>query len=74
MLSHFVFNVFLLSQLPQTDLDALDANCRRFRLENGESLAEIDEVSTFVFSTDCDTMCLRSTNVNFAVSDIHTQL
>lgn len=32
-------------QLPQTDLDALDPNCRRFRLENGESLAEIDEVS-----------------------------
>ncbi|XP_055295173.1 GTPase-activating Rap/Ran-GAP domain-like protein 3 isoform X2 [Sitodiplosis mosellana] len=31
-------------QLPQTDLDALDPNCRRFRLENGESLAEIDEV------------------------------
>ncbi|XP_037029821.1 GTPase-activating Rap/Ran-GAP domain-like protein 3 isoform X2 [Bradysia coprophila] len=31
-------------QIPQTDLEGLDPNCRRFRLENGESLAEIDEV------------------------------
>lgn len=32
-------------QLPQSDLEGLDPNCRRFRLENGESLAEIDEVN-----------------------------
>lgn len=32
-------------QLPQTDLEGLDPSGRRFRLENGESLAEIDEVS-----------------------------
>lgn len=39
----YVF-VFSLLQLPQSDLEGLDPNCRRFRLENGESLAEIDEV------------------------------
>ncbi|XP_055643647.1 GTPase-activating Rap/Ran-GAP domain-like protein 3 isoform X2 [Toxorhynchites rutilus septentrionalis] len=31
-------------QLPQSEIDGLDPNCRRFRLENGESLAEKDEV------------------------------
>ncbi|XP_037917426.1 GTPase-activating Rap/Ran-GAP domain-like protein 3 [Hermetia illucens] len=31
-------------QLPQSELDGYDPNCRRFRLENGESLAEKDEV------------------------------
>uniref|UniRef100_A0A182M1G4 Rap-GAP domain-containing protein n=1 Tax=Anopheles culicifacies TaxID=139723 RepID=A0A182M1G4_9DIPT len=30
-------------QLPQSEIDGLDPNCRRFRLENGESLAEKDE-------------------------------
>lgn len=40
-------SIFVYLQLPQTDLDALDPNCRRFRLENGESLAEIDEVMIF---------------------------
>ncbi|KFB52830.1 AGAP002573-PA-like protein [Anopheles sinensis] len=30
--------------LPQSEIDGLDPNCRRFRLENGESLAEKDEV------------------------------
>uniref|UniRef100_A0A182W0Z5 Rap-GAP domain-containing protein n=1 Tax=Anopheles minimus TaxID=112268 RepID=A0A182W0Z5_9DIPT len=29
--------------LPQSEIDGLDPNCRRFRLENGESLAEKDE-------------------------------
>lgn len=33
--------------MPQTDLEGLDPTCRRFRLENGESLAEIDEVSYY---------------------------
>lgn len=47
---HFSF-IFFLLQLPQTDLDALDPNCRRFRLENGESLAEIDEVRFFFLYT-----------------------
>lgn len=47
----FLFILFILRlQLPQTDLDALDPNCRRFRLENGESLAEIDEVSVIFIS------------------------
>ncbi|KAL5275099.1 GARNL3 family protein [Megaselia abdita] len=31
-------------QIPQTDLEGNDPNCKRFRLENGESLAEKDEV------------------------------
>lgn len=41
-----LYNIFFLSilQLPQTEIDGLDPNCRRFRLENGESLAEKDEV------------------------------
>lgn len=40
-----IFHIYcLLFQLPQTDLDCLDQTCRRFRLENGESMAEIDEV------------------------------
>lgn len=43
--SLFLLSHFLLLQLPQTDLDCLDPTCRRFRLENGESLAEIDEVT-----------------------------
>uniref|UniRef100_A0A182UGH3 Rap-GAP domain-containing protein n=1 Tax=Anopheles melas TaxID=34690 RepID=A0A182UGH3_9DIPT len=30
-------------KLPQSEIDGLDPNCRRFRLENGESLAEKDE-------------------------------
>lgn len=42
---HIVFSLSL--QLPQSELDALDPNSRRFRLENGESLAEIDEVRCF---------------------------
>ncbi|XP_055707592.1 GTPase-activating Rap/Ran-GAP domain-like protein 3 isoform X2 [Phlebotomus papatasi] len=31
-------------KLPQCELEGLDQNCRRFRLENGESMAEKDEV------------------------------
>ncbi|XP_054086487.1 GTPase-activating Rap/Ran-GAP domain-like protein 3 isoform X2 [Zeugodacus cucurbitae] len=31
-------------QLPQSDLDGLDPNFKRFRIENGDSLAEKDEV------------------------------
>ncbi|XP_067641103.1 GTPase-activating Rap/Ran-GAP domain-like protein 3 isoform X1 [Eurosta solidaginis] len=31
-------------QLPQSDLDGLDPNFKRFRVENGDSLAEKDEV------------------------------
>lgn len=31
-------------QLPQSELEGLDPSCRRFRLENGESIAEKDEV------------------------------
>ncbi|KXJ73963.1 hypothetical protein RP20_CCG014649 [Aedes albopictus] len=34
---------FRLPILPQSEIDGLDPNCRRFRLENGESLAEKDE-------------------------------
>ena len=37
------------TQLPQSEIDGLDPNCRRFRLENGESLAEKDEVSNLAF-------------------------
>lgn len=43
--------VSLLLQLAQTELEGLDPNCRRFRLENGESLAEKDEVSMAVTPT-----------------------
>lgn len=45
----FFFLLCLSLQLPQSDLEALDPNCRRFRLENGESLAEIDEVCAIYY-------------------------
>jgi hypothetical protein len=41
--SIFFSNLFL--QLPQSELDGLDPSYRKYRLENGESLAEKDEVS-----------------------------
>lgn len=36
----------MFAQLPQSELEGLDPSCRRFRLENGESIAEKDEVCT----------------------------
>uniref|UniRef100_A0A182QQQ9 Rap-GAP domain-containing protein n=1 Tax=Anopheles farauti TaxID=69004 RepID=A0A182QQQ9_9DIPT len=36
--------ILRIAKLPQSEIDGLDPNCRRFRLENGESLAEKDEV------------------------------
>lgn len=35
---------FFYLQLPQSDLDGIYPNFKRFRIENGDSLAEKDEV------------------------------
>lgn len=37
----------MFAQLPQSELEGLDPSCRRFRLENGDSMAEKDEVRTY---------------------------
>lgn len=42
----------LFAQLPQSELEGLDPSCRRFRLENGDSIAEKDEVSIYVAHID----------------------
>lgn len=38
-------NLLFSFQLQQSDLDGLDPNFKRFRIENGDSLAEKEEVS-----------------------------
>lgn len=47
--THLVYrqSPVLFTQLPQSELEGLDPSCRRFRLENGDSIAEKDEVRIY---------------------------